>query len=688
MRQLFILFAFCFSTISIAQVHIPRCNFDSLYLEELKSADFRELQKIEEVLFQTYLLEKSDTIDILTIPVVVHIVKNNNETEMDISDEMIFRQIEILNETYNSLNTDIVNTPEFFEPLIGNVGIEFCLANVDPLGFSTDGITRTTTSVGVFSTVNNSIKHAVDGGVDAWNTDYYLNIWVGKLSSSILGYSHLPTGSTPADEHGLVVNYPYFGESDHLAYGMGKTAVHEIGHYLNLKHPWGTGNCDLNNDWVEDTPMTEGAYAGNPEHPQTSCESVDMFMNYMDYVYDSSMVMFSQGQADRMRFAYQYHRPELQESNGCGTPMLLSQPQITHASSEMSSDGSINLNVVSGIPPYTFSWETGLETDSIGGLTVGDYSVLITDSVGQELSLDFSISFYGLIVDSENFESYSTDSLMYLQSDEWTAFCSDSFAANIADFAAPEGAQYLEINSIDGVNTIEKYIGGLYENAYDLSFKIYLATGRTAAYTIYHDATCTDPLNAFQIQFGVDGVGMILHGGDSTVFDFPQNQWLNLSHEIDLDRDLIEFFLNEESLSNWTFSETVETQYGNNKLYSIVFNDAIDTLSQVHYFIDDYTLTLIPNSNLGEVELPIRLDLVLYPNPAKGIVNVSSGANVRELCTVNLFNTMGQLVNSKVWNPKDSSSLQFNIEGFPQGLYIIRVQSTNSVEVLKFIVTK
>ena len=127
MRQLFILLAFCFSTISIAQVHIPRCNFDSLYLEELKSADFRELQKIEEDLFQTYLLEKSDTLEILTIPVVVHIVKNNNETEMNISDEMIFRQIKILNETYNSLNTDLVNTPEFFEPFIGNVGIEFCL---------------------------------------------------------------------------------------------------------------------------------------------------------------------------------------------------------------------------------------------------------------------------------------------------------------------------------------------------------------------------------------------------------------------------------------------------------------------------------------------------------------------------------------------------------------------------------
>jgi len=688
MRHLFILVSFCFSTLGIAQVHIPRCNFDSLYLEELKSPDFRALQKIEEVQFQKYLLEKSDSLEVFTIPVVVHIVKNNNETEMDISDEMIFRQIEILNETYNSQNIDIEDTPEFFEPLIGNVGIEFCLANVNPLGFSTNGITRTITEVDIFSTVNNTIKYTSTGGKDAWNTDHYLNIWVGKISSSILGYSHLPTGSTPDQEHGLVVNYPFFGESDHPAYGMGKTAVHEIGHYFNLKHPWGTGNCDPNNDWVSDTPVTEAAYAGNPEHPQTSCESVDMFMNYMDYVYDKSMVMFSQGQADRMRFAFQYYRAELQESNGCGTPLLLSQPQIIHTSSETSSDGSINLNIVSGIPPFTFSWDTGIDTDSIGDLAIGDYSVLITDSLGQELNLNFSISYYGFVLDSENFESYSSDSLLYLQSNDWTAFCSDSFAANIADFAAPEGAQYLEINAADGENSIAKDIGGLYENAYDLSFKIYLATGRTAAYTIYHDASCTNPLNAFQIQFGVDGIGVALHDGDSTVFSFPQNQWISLSHKIDLDRDLIEFFLNNESVSDWTFSETIETQFGNNKLHSIVFNDAIDTISQAHYFIDDYKLALVPNSSLGEVEFTNRLDLVLFPNPAKHIITISSNATIGELCTVSLFSTMGQLLNSKEWNPKDSSNLQFNIEGFPEGIYFVRVQSTYSAQVLKFIVTK
>ena len=688
MRYLIILLTICCTTLSMAQIHIPRCNFDSLYLEELKSPDFRELQKIEEVHFQQYLLEKSDTLEILTIPVVVHIVKNNEELEMNITDEMIFRQLEILNETYNAQNTDIANTPESFEPLIGNVGIEFCLATVDPNGYSTTGITRTTTEVDIFSTVSNTIKFTSDGGMDAWNTDHYLNIWVGKLSSSILGYSHLPTGSIPAEEHGLVVNYPYFGESDHVAYGMGKTAVHEIGHYLNLKHPWGTGNCDANNDWVEDTPITESAYGGNPEHPQTSCETVDMFMNYMDYVYDESMVMFSAGQADRMRFAFQYHRSELQESNGCGTPLLLSTSQIIHASSENANDGSIHLNVVSGIAPFTFIWESGVEVDSIGDLAIGDYSVLITDAIGQELSLDFTISYYGLIHDSDNFESYSIDSLLYLQSNNWLAYCTDSFAANISDFAAPEGSQYIEINAIDGDNTVVREIGGLYENAYDLSFEIYLAIGRSAAYTIYHEASCIEPLSAFQIQFGVNGIGTIKHGGNTIPFNFPQNQWSTISHLIDLDRDIIELYINDDLIDDWTFSETIDDAYGNNKLHSIVLNDFVDSLSQVHYFIDDYKVGLSQSSTISVNELINNLELIVFPNPTKSIINIQSQSIIGEDCTVSLLNIMGQVLDSKTWNTNNSNNLQFTIEAYPQGVYFIRIQAEYTTKVIKFIVTK
>ena len=687
MRYLFLLLIiFCSYSVSFAQVHIPRCNFDSLYLEELKSADYRTMQEIEEEQFQKYLLEKSNRVEILTIPVVVHVVKNIADVEMNITDDMIFTQLEIINEAYNSQNSDIVNTPDFFESLIGNIGIEFCLATVDPNGYSTNGITRTSTDVSVFSSVNNTIKFSSSGGIDAWDTDYYLNIWVGKLSSSILGYSHLPTATNISDEeHGVVINYPFFGISDHVAYGMGKTAVHEIGHYLNLNHPWGVGNCDVYNDWVEDTPISEAAYAGMPEHPQTSCESIDMFMNYMDYVYDSSMVMFSIGQADRMRHAFQYHRPLLQESNGCGIPLLLSSPEIIHTSSENSTDGSINLNIVSGIPPFTISWGNGEYTDSLVDLSTGNYSVLITDSIGQELSLDFTISYYGMIHDSENFESYTIDSLLYLQSDEWLAYCSDSFAANISDFAAPEGTQYLEINAIDGVNTFVKDIGGLYESSYDLSFKIYLATGRAAAYTIFHDASCSSPLSAFQVQYGVDGMGEVLYGGDSVLFDFPQDQWSSVNYLIDLDRDIVEYYLNGEFIHDWKFSKTIDSQFGNNKLHSIVFNDFVDSLSQVHYFIDDYKILLAPNSTVNVLELQEEIAISLYPNPANNRVFLECSSHEYEMCTVSVFTILGQNLVSKSWNTKENNSLQFTIESYPPGTYFIKIQSENFTKVLKFI---
>ena len=686
MRYIFLLLVLCSYSLSFAQVHIPRCNFDSLYMEELKSADYRTMQKIEEEHFQKHLLEKSNNLDVLTIPVVVHIVKNSSEIAMNITDEMIFKQIEILNETYNTQNSDIVNTPDYFEPLIGNVGIEFCLATVDPNGYSTTGITRTSTEVPVFSTVNNTIKFSSTGGVDAWDTDYYLNIWVGKLSSSILGYSHLPTAANISEEeHGVVINYPFFSESDHPYYGMGKTVVHEIGHYLNLKHPWGVGNCDVNNDWVEDTPISEAAYTEMPEHPQTSCESIDMFMNYMDYVYDSSMVMFSLGQAERMRYAFQYLRPQLQESNGCGIPLLLSTPQVIHASSENSTDGTIHLNIVSGTPPFTISWGNGEYTDSLVDLAVGDYSVLITDSIGQELSLDFTLSYYGMIHDSDNFESYSMDSLLYLQSDEWLAYCSDSFAANISNFTAPEGIQYLEINAADGENTFVKNIGGLYENSYDLSFKIYLATGRTAAYTLFHDASCSSPLSAFQVQYGVDGMGTLLYGGDSVLFNFPQDQWSSVNYLIDLDRDIVEFYMNGTFLHDWEFSTTIGTQFGNNKLHSIVFNDFVDSLSQVHYFIDDYKIVLAPSSTVNVLELEEEIGLSLYPNPANHRIFLECSPNVNEKRTVSVFTLFGQKLTSKKWNTKENNSLQFIIESYPPGTYFIKIQSENFTKVLKFI---
>ena len=128
MRYLFLILVSGFSLLSQAQEFIPRCNFDSHYLEQLKSSDYRDMLLQEEVAFQKFLQEKSIHKNVVyTIPVVVHIIKNEldpNWIDMEITDQEVYRQIEILNETYNLLNEDVSQTPQVFQEFIGNPQIE------------------------------------------------------------------------------------------------------------------------------------------------------------------------------------------------------------------------------------------------------------------------------------------------------------------------------------------------------------------------------------------------------------------------------------------------------------------------------------------------------------------------------------------------------------------------------------
>lgn len=663
----------------------PRCNFDHAHEAYFKSEKFIQDQRREDIAYKDFISTKSQRANTTyTIPVVVHIVKNPDNQEMDITDQEIYRQIEIINECYNLQNTDVDQVPPMFDTLIGNPQIEFCLATVDPNGFSTTGITRTTTDVATFSSVSDNIKHSDLGGVDAWDTDSYLNIWVGKISSGVLGYAHTPTANIEHGEHGLVVGYPYFGETDHSQYGDGKTAVHEIGHYLNLKHPWGFGDCDENNDWVDDTPMSEDAYYGVPVHPQESCGSVDMFMNYMDYVDDEVMVMFSEGQVAKMHLALNFYRDELQYSNGCGTPILHAVPELVHNSSEGANDASISLNINSGIAPFEIEWSNGEITEDINNLEAGTYSVIITDDVGQQITLDFTVGYLGEIIDSDNFESYDIDSLLEVQSMSWAPFCSDNFSANIEDILAPEGVQYLEVNAADGANTFIRTIDGLSTNAYNLTFKLYVPQARAAKYTIYHQEDCDETEVAYEVQFNVDGSGQVSVGGQTQSFVFPQGQWLDIRQLIDLDRDIVELYIAEVKILDWPFEWTLIDEYGQPNLAAIVFNSEIDALGLVHYFIDDYRLSLTNNSDVGVEEKLITNYTNIYPNPASDYIKMTS--SVDEECTVVLTNSLGQKLEEYSWC--SNSEFKIDLSSYETGLYFIKLEKSTSVELFKFIVSR
>jgi Pregnancy-associated plasma protein-A/Secretion system C-terminal sorting domain len=260
--------------------------------------------------------------DVITIPVVVHIIYNS--AGQNISDAQVQSQIEVLNRDYRKMNADTAGIPGYFSPLAADCGFQFVLANADTNGYASTGIVRKHTNVQAFS-INDDIKYTAKGGDDAWDRDRYLNIWVGNLTGGILGYSSVVGG--PKQTDGVTVLYTAFGTMGTATapFNLGKTTTHEIGHWLNMIHVWGDAFCG--DDDVADTPPQQQATYGNPSGIIISCGNAptgNMYMNYMDFTDDIGMHMFTYGQRDRMRTLFDaggFRYPILSSNAITGTPI-------------------------------------------------------------------------------------------------------------------------------------------------------------------------------------------------------------------------------------------------------------------------------------------------------------------------------------------------------------------------------
>jgi hypothetical protein len=238
---------------------------------------------------------------IVTIKTVVNVVYNTDQ--QNISTTQINSQIAAMNKDFRATNPDRSQTPDPWKGLVTDARIQFKLVKV----------TRTRTSRTSF-THDDGVKRSNTGGIAPFTPKTHLNLWVCPLSGGLLGYAQFPGGPVATD--GVVINYRAFGTmgTAQAPFNKGRTATHEVGHYLNLRHIWGdTPDC-AGSDMVADTPNCAGPNYGTPTFPVVTCNNGpngDMFMNYMDYVDDAVMVMFTTQQILRMRTALETARAGL-----------------------------------------------------------------------------------------------------------------------------------------------------------------------------------------------------------------------------------------------------------------------------------------------------------------------------------------------------------------------------------------
>lgn len=296
--------------------HQYKIKTDKNYFKNYKNAQ----KQIDQYLKDAKNIE--DINGIVTIPVVIHVVYKTNEE--NIPDSRIMEQLQVLNRDYRNKNADGIKVPAPFQQYRADIGIEFCLAAIDPDGNPTNGIIRTQTTKNSF-TINDDVKFNSSGGCDAWNSAKYLNIWVCNLEGNYMGFAQFPGGAPETD--GLVVDYEYFGVSNTLIpYNEGRTTVHEAAHLFDLYHIWGddetSGDLCSGTDYCDDTPNQALHNFGCPKFPKldmcTPSGNGVMFNNYMDYVDDSCMLLFTHNQAARIMACINTVRSELKNSNVCG----------------------------------------------------------------------------------------------------------------------------------------------------------------------------------------------------------------------------------------------------------------------------------------------------------------------------------------------------------------------------------
>jgi len=417
-----------------AQDDGPRCSTTEYMKERLAQNPSlaKDMERNEDALQQWLSKHKTaETRGVVTIPVVVHLVYNP-AINMQLSDWQVKSQIDVLNEDYRRQNADQYKTPSDFLGAAADCELQFCLAKRDPAGNATTGILREP-----YPNVDAWYMGTFDPyKTTNWPREQYLNIWVVKLShypneAAPLGYTTFPSVTDFTD--GVVVTDTAFGRIGELKskYNRGRTATHEVGHWLNLIHVWGDDSGCNGTDYCEDTPNQADSNVGCPTHPHVSCSNNgDMFMNYLDYVHDSCMNIFTNDQKARMLGTLDTQRPGILSSSGCNNPTAydydLEVTSIINPSMNVDRRylnplvrvSNPGVHSITGFTLYYQFYDQELHSlDYNSTLAAGTSEVLTLPQIKDSVGYNFFIAYAkntagasGLVVESDTVNNFATRS--------------------------------------------------------------------------------------------------------------------------------------------------------------------------------------------------------------------------------------------------------------------------------------
>jgi len=695
MRILFYLFLFfIFQTEVSAQFRCDTYNMNEKAIQ--RDSSILKTKKQLEEFTKEYIKNKNKSESKIIIPIVFHIVHNYGAE--NISKEQVLDAVRVLNEDFQKLNPDTANVVSDFKSIIADCNIEFRLARIDPYGHCTDGITRTAS----LSTYNGNEETKLIA--PSWDRSKYLNIWVVKtIELGAAGYSYYPSSvdnSWGENADGVILVSSYVGSIGTSNNYQSRTLTHEIGHYLNLMHTWGSSNqpglasnCDID-DEVDDTPNTIGHT--DCDLSASTCGYHDNVQNYMEYSYCTNM--FTNGQKDRMRACLASnisHRinlwsqnnliatgtkdgyiaqqcvpiPDfsLDPSNGCEGVSV----QFTDFSYNYDSINTWKWVFTGGIPDTSNIANPIVIYNNPGGY---DVSLTVSNSTGSnQITKNGTVKIYDpeigkifpFVEDFEQsvFPAYSNDT-----SDNWTIKQSGNQTWKWTSNASASGTGSIYIdNSINNNNSINSIISPNIILSRDpstrLTFKYAYAKNSTNSKSKFKVYVSTDCMSTWYQRFSKTDNFLVTNGGTFVNNFIPDNdEWASASLTLGP-------FYDDQSI-RIKFESTAGIDDGN-------------------LYIDNITLS--SNTGINDLSDTILYNISISPNPFDFDTKINLEINNENKIIFSVFDILGNKIGefSKIFKSGISSVLFSDIvTKIDAGIYFVKININNQIKTFKVICIK